>query len=315
MNALTNVAAPIGSALMEKVLAEGRLEDLTPAERVSYYNAVCQSRGLNPLTRPFEFVKLSGRLVMYARRDCADQLRKLDGVSVEVVSRSVVDGICVVHVRARTPDGRTDEDFGTVPMGNLQGEAKANAILKAITKAKRRVTLSICGLGMMDETEVESVPNREPVEAPPRPDRRRSPAQMRAQAGMPPVMDGHAEEAPPPPPPAPAEPLPPAWEIVSRTGEVKAYPDAQEWRRQWSFRLTSIERAEYPAAQRLRTIGAVLTVNNEAFEALEQAGEGDWVEDVLEQARAAQQRLQALADAPAAEPEIPGDAEAPAPVL
>jgi hypothetical protein len=30
--------------------------------------------------------------------------------------------------------------------------------MKAETKAKRRVTLSICGLGLLDETEVETVP-------------------------------------------------------------------------------------------------------------------------------------------------------------
>jgi len=38
------------------------------------------------------------------------------------------------------------------------GEARANLMMKAETKAKRRVTLSICGLGMLDETEVESLP-------------------------------------------------------------------------------------------------------------------------------------------------------------
>ena len=30
--------------------------------------------------------------------------------------------------------------------------------MKAVTKAKRRVTLSICGLGFMDESEVADVP-------------------------------------------------------------------------------------------------------------------------------------------------------------
>ena len=35
-----------------------------------------------------------------------------------------------------------------------------NAKLKAITKAKRRVTLSICGLGFLDETEIETIPTR-----------------------------------------------------------------------------------------------------------------------------------------------------------
>lgn len=40
----------------------------------------------------------------------------------------------------------------------LKGEARANAELKCITKAKRRATLSICGLGWLDETEVEDIP-------------------------------------------------------------------------------------------------------------------------------------------------------------
>ena len=35
--------------------------------------------------------------------------------------------------------------------------------MKAETKAKRRVTLSICGLGMLDETEVESIPDARPA--------------------------------------------------------------------------------------------------------------------------------------------------------
>jgi len=38
-----------------------------------------------------------------------------------------------------------------------------NALMKAVTKAKRRVTLSICGLGMLDETEVETIPSARPV--------------------------------------------------------------------------------------------------------------------------------------------------------
>jgi hypothetical protein len=47
---------------------------------------------------------------------------------------------------------------GAVSIVNVNGEARANAMMKAETKAKRRVTLSICGLGMLDETEVESIP-------------------------------------------------------------------------------------------------------------------------------------------------------------
>jgi len=35
--------------------------------------------------------------------------------------------------------------------------------MKAVTKAKRRLTLSLCGLGWLDETEVETIPTAEPV--------------------------------------------------------------------------------------------------------------------------------------------------------
>ncbi len=48
----------------------------------------------------------------------------------------------------------------------LKGEAKANAQLKAITKGKRRVSLSLSGLGLLDETEVTDIPSAKPVESP-----------------------------------------------------------------------------------------------------------------------------------------------------
>lgn len=144
--------------LLERVLIEGDLSKLSPAERLSYYRSVCESLGLNPLTKPFEYIRLNGRLTLYARRDAADQLRKIHGISIEIADQSIQNGIFIVRVRARTPDGRTDEDFGAVPIEGLSPEAASNAILKAITKAKRRVTLSIAGLGWLDETEVESIP-------------------------------------------------------------------------------------------------------------------------------------------------------------
>jgi hypothetical protein len=79
-------------------------------------------------------------------------------VSIAIVSREVVDGIYVVTAKATLPDGRSDENIGAVPLEGLKGEARANAMMKGETKAKRRVTLAICGLGMLDETEVESLP-------------------------------------------------------------------------------------------------------------------------------------------------------------
>jgi len=161
----TNVATR-RSDIIERVLIEGDLSTLTVDERIIYYNRVCDSLGLNPLTKPFAYIKLNGKLTLYALRDCTDQLRKIHGVSIQLTDRQVIEGVCIVQARATDKSGRVDEATGAVSIQGLRGEALANAILKAETKAKRRVTLSIVGMGMLDETEVDSIPGAA-VESPP----------------------------------------------------------------------------------------------------------------------------------------------------
>ena len=151
-------------AMLERVVVGGDLSRLSAGERLLYYRQVCESVGLNPLTRPFQYITLSGRLVLYAARDCTDQLRRLRGVSVEKLERETTEGIYVVTAYLRDKDGRTDSSVGAVPIEGLKGESRANAIMKAETKAKRRGTLSICGLGLLDETEVGSIPEGKVVE-------------------------------------------------------------------------------------------------------------------------------------------------------
>ena len=142
---------------LERVLIEGDLSRLTEEERMSFYGNVCRSLGLNPLTQPFAFLKLSGKLVLYAKKDCTDQLRKIHGVSIISVETSSQDGLFIATAKAVDRHGREDCDMGFAALGSLKGENLGNAMLKAVTKAKRRTTLSICGLGMLDETEVEDI--------------------------------------------------------------------------------------------------------------------------------------------------------------
>lgn len=158
MTALAVKATGPDGAAIEAVLIQGDLAPLTEPQRVSYYNRVCESLGLNPLTQPFEYLRLNGKLKLYARKDATDQLRRLYGVSVVEASDTTVKDVHVVTVKVQDRQGRTDVAKGAVPLGNLTGEALANAIMKAETKAKRRATLSLCGLGMLDEVEVDSIP-------------------------------------------------------------------------------------------------------------------------------------------------------------
>jgi hypothetical protein len=57
---------------IEQVLLAGDLSKLNPDERVSYYLKVCDSLGLNPATKPFEYITLNGKLTLYARKDSRD---------------------------------------------------------------------------------------------------------------------------------------------------------------------------------------------------------------------------------------------------
>jgi hypothetical protein len=152
--------------ILEQVITKGDLAELSPADRVSYYNTLCQSLGLNPLTRPFEYITLDKKLVLYARKDATEQLRKINGISIWKIENTIEDGCLIVTAYARTPDGREDIDEGIVFIKGKVGDSLANLQMKAITKAKRRVTLSICGLGFLDESEIDSIPGAQQIANP-----------------------------------------------------------------------------------------------------------------------------------------------------
>jgi len=163
--------------VLHEVVVKGDLSSLSERDRTQYYVAVCNSVGLNPLTKPLEYIKLNGKLVLYARKDATDQLRQIHGVSIEKVEEREADGALIVVAYARNAQGRGDVDVGGVSLvyprrfrdpedgkwknhpragQRLDPEDYANALMKATTKAKRRVTLSICGLGILDESEIRA---------------------------------------------------------------------------------------------------------------------------------------------------------------
>lgn len=157
--------APVAPAI-ERALVEGDLSGLTAEQRAVYYSRVCESLGLNPLTRPFQYLRLNGKLTLYATRDAADQLRRVRGITITGLEVQRIDDLYVVVASGRDSSGREDRATGAVAIAGLRGEALANAMMRAETKAKRRLTLSLAGLGWSDETEIASIPDAEPVPTP-----------------------------------------------------------------------------------------------------------------------------------------------------
>lgn len=160
---LAKVAPQTQAGVIEQVLIKGDLKALTEEQRNAYYLRVCESAGLNPLTQPFAYIVLNNKLTLYALRSATDQLRAVHGVSVVDMDEQDRDGVHIVTVKVTDKQGRSDMARGAVSVQGLKGEALANAIMKAETKAKRRATLSICGLGLLDETEVETIPGAHPL--------------------------------------------------------------------------------------------------------------------------------------------------------
>jgi hypothetical protein len=158
----TNAVATLDpGAIMEAVIAKGDLSKLTPTERAQYYARTCESLGINALTQPFEYIVLNNKLQLYAKRGAADQLRKVHGVTLVSLERTYDPETEMYEVSARMRDreGREDEDISAVHIGSLKGDARGNAMKKAVTQAKRRCTLSLCGLGFLDETEIDQIPD------------------------------------------------------------------------------------------------------------------------------------------------------------
>ena len=149
---------------MLALLSTGDMKALSPDERLAYFKARCEHAGLDPLSAPFEWMTLQGKLTLYAKKTATDQLSSLHKLKVTIVSDKVIaDAVYVVRARAEAPDGRVKEEDGAVPIKGLDPQALANAVMKASTKAARRAVLSITGLSMLDETEVESIPGAAPV--------------------------------------------------------------------------------------------------------------------------------------------------------
>lgn len=144
--------------VIESLVLRGDLSGLAPQDRARFYVQMCENLGLNPNAQPFAFLRLNGKEVLYATRGATDQL-----AAIHRINREIVDGPKVIDLagtklvyavcKASHPNGRVETATATVPLADPM-----NVLMKAETKAKRRATLSILGLGLLDEMELETIP-------------------------------------------------------------------------------------------------------------------------------------------------------------
>lgn len=170
-------------------LMNANIQTLTAAERVQYLNVMAQSRGLNPMMRPFDLIEdpKSKRVTVYANSGAADQFadnRKLSRrlvyagplcVFLEgddgrvhpkpdmILKADVFVTLWRVEEVIKDKDGKPESVRVTYDMGannwrEAEGEGLVNMILRTFTKGDRRAVLGHCGVGLPDRTELDTIP-------------------------------------------------------------------------------------------------------------------------------------------------------------
>jgi hypothetical protein len=166
-DAIVRADAQTTARVVESMVLRGDISALSPEERARFYLQMCESLGLSAASQPLAVLRLNGKEILYPTRGATDQL-----AAIHRLNRRIVDGPKLVDIagtkmiyavcEATHPNGRSETAVATVPAQDL-----INALMKCETKAKRRATLSILGLGMLDETEIDTIPANLRSEVPP----------------------------------------------------------------------------------------------------------------------------------------------------
>lgn len=146
--------------IVASIVLDGDLSELSNGQLVAYYYHRCALLNINPGEKPFELLKLDGKLQLYFSKAGAAALTRVNRLNVEIVNRDMIDGLCIHDARVTDPTGRVVDDVGAVDIEGLKGKNLANAIMKSATKAKRRAVISACGQGILDESELDGMPDR-----------------------------------------------------------------------------------------------------------------------------------------------------------
>ena len=149
----------VDPAVVEQLI-RGDVSSVPREALLRYIFTFCERVGISPLAVPFSLMKTQRGMQLVANRNFYDAVASKYAVSRECVGEGFFEGtdLYFTRYRASTPDGRVTEDMALVDTTGLNGNDLANAIMKAHTKGRNRVTRAHLGFPFPDETEAETVP-------------------------------------------------------------------------------------------------------------------------------------------------------------
>ena len=118
--------------------------------------------GLDAGSSGLQWLKLGGKLLLYATRATADQLAARHLLSVKLEQAAQPGGVVIMTATASDVNGRSVDDCSACKTTDADGKTLGNDAIslmmkKTATQAKRRAVLSFVGLSCMDETEVDAL--------------------------------------------------------------------------------------------------------------------------------------------------------------
>ena len=131
----------------------GRCDRLNEEQRADYINYLCGKIGIDPTFRPVDLIKTKNGIKPYLNKGASELIRDIRKISIDDMQIKDVNGMWVATCRVRNAEGRCDTDIGVcLKDGTSASPMNQNdSLMKAVTKAKRRATLSMCGLGAIIE--------------------------------------------------------------------------------------------------------------------------------------------------------------------
>jgi len=151
--------------LIESIVLSGDIGGLTEDERKRIMLRICTDLRLDPAMGAICILKTEdGHEQFYIKGKGTDQLAQKWGVQQKCLEKPSImdlgDGHRAFVARwSASFEGREIDDIGAVPVPQTSWDTKAlcNAMMHANTKARRRATLAVLGIGLVDESELDTM--------------------------------------------------------------------------------------------------------------------------------------------------------------
>lgn len=130
---------------------------LSEEDRLKAALALCRALDIPTPLNPFRFITMNGKVVLYAPNEAAQLIAESKGASVNITNKYLdkETNIYTVEVRVSTAT-RTIDNMACLYVGGLTGQKRADAMMKAVTKASRRTIFAAFGLSVTDDDDIEA---------------------------------------------------------------------------------------------------------------------------------------------------------------